>query len=74
MWREVEALWTVGKSQPKSCDPLFGQWRQAKPLSADVVLRRIQLSAEGGDVGLIRYLKTLLPADRQYLADMCGKK
>lgn len=73
IWREVEALWTVGKSQPKSCDPLFGQWRQAKPLSADVVLRRIQLSAEGGDVGLIRYLKTLLPTDRQYLADMWQK-
>lgn len=70
IWREVEALWTVGKSQPKSCDPLFSQWRQASPLSADIVLRRIQLAAEGGDVGLIRYLKTLLPADRQYLADM----
>lgn len=70
IWREVEALWTVGKSQPKSCDPLFSQWRQANPLSADIVLRRIQLAAEGGDVGLIRYLKTLLPADRQYLADM----
>lgn len=70
VWREVEALWTVGKSQPNGCDPLFNQWRQAKPLSADIVLRRIQLSAEGGDVGLIRYLKTLLPADRQYLADM----
>lgn len=70
IWREVEALWTVGKSQPKSCDPLFSQWRQAAPLPPEVVLRRIQLSAEGGDVGLIRYLKTLLPADRQYLADM----
>lgn len=73
IWREVEALWTVGKSQPKSCDPLFGQWRQAEPLNADVVLRRVQLSAEGGDVGLIRYLKTLLPTDRQYLADMWQK-
>jgi len=70
IWREVEALWTVGKSQPKHCDPLFSQWRKAETLTADVVLRRIQLSAEGGEVGLIRYLKTLLPADRQYLADM----
>lgn len=70
IWREVEALWTVGKSQPKRCDALFSEWRKAKPLTSDVVLRRIQLSAEGGEVGLIRYLKTLLPADRQYLADM----
>lgn len=70
IWREVEALWTVGKSQPKRCDPLFSLWRQGTPLNTEVVLRRIQLSAEGGEVRLIRYLRTLLPADRQYLADM----
>ena len=70
VWQEVQALWTVGKSQPKDCDGLFKQWRQVNPLQADTVLRRIQLSAEGGDASLIRYLKTLLPANQQYLADM----
>lgn len=70
IWQEVEAIWTVGKSQPKACDPLFSQWRNAQQLSTEVVLRRIQLSAEGGDVGLIRYLQTLLPPERRYLADM----
>jgi len=70
IWQDVAALWTVGKSQPKQCDSLFSQWRQVQPFSADIVLRRIQLSAEGGDVGLIRYLRTLLPSDKQYLADM----
>lgn len=70
IWQETTSLWTVGKSQPKACDPLFSQWRQAGQLQPEIVLRRIQLAADGGDVGLIRYLKTLLPADRQYLADL----
>lgn len=70
VWHDAEQLWTVGKSQPNACDPLFKQWRAAMPLTSDVVLRRIQLSAEGGQVGLVRYLKTLLPENVQYLADM----
>ncbi|WP_423187980.1 transglycosylase SLT domain-containing protein [Alishewanella sp. d11] len=73
IWPEVKALWTVGQSQPKGCDSLFRQWREAQPLSADNVLRRIQLSAEGGDVSLIRYLKTLLPQELSYLADLWQK-
>lgn len=70
IWQQTELLWTVGKSQPKACDPLFSQWRNAGQLTTEAVLRRLQLSAEGGDASLIRYLKTLLPAQQQYLADL----
>ncbi|MDX3773926.1 transglycosylase SLT domain-containing protein [Chromatiaceae bacterium AAb-1] len=70
IWPQVQALWTVGKSQPKVCDPLFARWREAGQLTADIVWRRLQLSAEGGDASLISYLKTLLPESEQYLADL----
>ncbi|WP_333608482.1 transglycosylase SLT domain-containing protein [Arsukibacterium sp.] len=70
IWQQTQALWTVGKSQPKACDPLFSAWRNAGQLTDEIVLRRIQLAAEGGQAGLIPYLKTLLPASQHYLADM----
>ncbi len=70
IWPQVQELWTVARSQPKACDPLFSQWRTAGALTTDVVWRRVQLSAEGGDASLIPYLKTLLPTSEQYLADM----
>ncbi|PKM18266.1 MAG: murein transglycosylase [Gammaproteobacteria bacterium HGW-Gammaproteobacteria-15] len=70
LWPEVTRLWVVGKSQPKACDPLFSAWRKAGQQTTELVWQRIRVSAEGGDSGLIPYLKTQLPADQQYLADM----
>lgn len=70
LWPEVSRLWVVGKSQPKACDPLFSAWRKAGQQTAELVWQRIRLAAEGGDSALIPYLKTQLPADQQYMADM----
>ncbi len=70
LWPQVSRLWLAGKSQPKSCDPLFGAWRKAGQQTPERVWQRLTLAAEGGDAGLIPYLKTQLPADMQYLADL----
>ncbi|WP_083981831.1 transglycosylase SLT domain-containing protein [Arsukibacterium ikkense] len=70
IWQQTQQLWTQGKSKPRACDPLFTAWRTANPLQSATVQRRIQLSAEGGQAELIPYLKTLLPANEQYLADL----
>lgn len=70
LWPQVSKLWVVGKSQPKACDPLFSAWRKAGQQTPERVWQRIRLAAEGGDSSLIPYLKTQLPADQQYLADM----
>lgn len=69
-WPQVSKLWVVGKSQPKACDPLFSAWRKAGQQTPEIVWQRIRLAAEGGDAGLIPYLKTQLPGEQQYLADM----
>ena len=70
LWPDVSKIWVVGKSQPKACDPLFSSWRKAGQQTPDKVWQRLTLAAEGGDASLIPYLKTQLPADMQYLADL----
>ena len=70
LWSEVTALWLVGKSQPKACDPLFSVWRKAGQQTPERVWQRLTLAAEGGDASLIPYLRTQLPPDMHYLADM----
>lgn len=66
---KIQKLWVVGKSQPKECDPLFTLWRDTGARTKEVVLQRIALAADGGSSTLIPYLKRLLPANEQYLAD-----
>ena len=73
LWPDVSKLWLVGKSQPKACDPLFSAWRKAGQQTPELVWRRLSLAAEGGDASLIPYLKTQLPGEQQYLADMYQK-
>lgn len=70
LFSEIEALWTVGKSQPKECDNIFKTWMDAGQLTDDIVLARIEKAADGGKHTLIPYLKTLLSDDKKYLADL----
>jgi soluble lytic murein transglycosylase len=66
----AENLWVVGKSQPKDCDALFKLWRKAGKRTSELVWTRLSLAADGGNHTLIPYLKTLLPKDQRYLADL----
>jgi soluble lytic murein transglycosylase len=66
----AEKLWVVGKSQPSECDNLFKQWQKAGKRTSELVWKRLSLAADGGNHTLIPYLKTLLPKDQQYLADL----
>lgn len=68
--QDAEAFWLVGKSQPKECDPVFKQWQKAGLRSQDDVWTRLKLAADGGKSTLIPYLKSLLPDDQKYLADL----
>jgi soluble lytic murein transglycosylase len=66
----AENLWVVGKSQPSDCDALFKQWQKAGKRTSELVWKRISLAANGGNHTLIPYLKTFLPRNQQYLADL----
>ncbi|MGK0370956.1 MAG: soluble lytic murein transglycosylase [Glaciecola sp.] len=72
-YSKIAALWTVGNSQPKQCDDLFKKWINAGQLTEDLVLLRIKKAADGGRHTLIPYLRTLLPKEKQYLADLWHK-
>lgn len=53
---EVPALWTVGHSQPKACDPLFEAWIDAGGLTEGRAWERLQLALADGERRLARYL------------------
>ena len=62
------ALWTVGKSQPKACDPLFKLIKQHNLLSAEAIWQRFKLAMIKGNVSLAKYLQKQLPQPKQRLA------
>lgn len=70
IFKQTGELWTVGKSQPNECDDLFDLWRKKGHMTAEHVWQRVTLAAEGGTQSLLPYLKTLLPKNEQYLADL----
>ncbi|KXI30528.1 lytic transglycosylase [Paraglaciecola hydrolytica] len=69
-FKQIEALWVVGESQPKACDKIFKVWQAAGLRTPQLVWQRLVLAADGGDATLIPYLKTLLPDNQKYLADL----
>ncbi|WP_304638455.1 transglycosylase SLT domain-containing protein [Pseudomonas sp.] len=73
MWREgnvaqakqrATELWTVGRSQPKDCDPLFERWRQAGGLTEEVAWQRIRLALLYRQDALARYLTRYVPSQK----------
>ncbi|WOC26325.1 transglycosylase SLT domain-containing protein [Pseudoalteromonas sp. N1230-9] len=67
---QVSDLWVVGHSQPKECDTLFSLWKKEGYQTQERIWQRVSLAAEGGTSSLLPYLKSLLPKDEQYLADL----
>lgn len=52
----VGELWTVARSQPKACDPLFDVWIDAGNLTESAVWQRLQLALRKNQRQLARYL------------------
>ena len=59
---EALSLWTVGKSQPKACDPLFDWLYAGNHISDEHVWQRIRLAMGKGQTSLAKYLAKRLPA------------
>ncbi len=67
-FKQVPKLWLVGKSQPKSCDPVFKAFKQAGKLDDKLLWGRIKLAMYKGRTSLASYLAKSLPAsDQQWL-------
>ncbi len=51
----VAPLWTVGKSQPKGCDPIFHIWQRER-LTEEMAWQRLRLAIKANQRLLARYL------------------
>jgi soluble lytic murein transglycosylase len=66
--QEALALWTVGRSQPEACDPLFAWLIEQGAVTPEVAWERIRLAMEGGNPRLTLYLGRFLSGpDRSWL-------
>lgn len=66
----AEALWTVGKSQPDVCDPVFKILTASPRMTADLVWARIGLAMQENAPSLASYLARMLPADERRWVDI----
>jgi len=57
------ALWLVGTSQVKNCDPVFKYLDDKQVFTDDLYWQRIRLAMQAGNPGLARYLAKQLPGD-----------
>ncbi len=65
---EAEALWLVGKSQPRACDTVFKKWRASGAASPELIWERIRLAMHKRHPSLARYLaKFLGPSERTWV-------
>lgn len=61
----AQALWTVGKSQPDVCDPVFDYLYQQNAISAERRFERVRLMLQVGELRLAAWLAKPLPAAQQ---------
>ncbi|ABI56727.1 transglycosylase SLT domain-containing protein [Alkalilimnicola ehrlichii MLHE-1] len=67
---EARALWTVGHSQPDTCDPVFDRLYERGVLRSDDAWARIDKAMENGELGLARFIaRRLLSGDERALFD-----
>jgi len=65
---QIEALWNVGKSQPKSCDPVFRLWQENGQLGPAIAWQRHSKAIKKRKRSLARFLDRYLNKDQQKLA------
>ena len=69
-FEQVEALWLVGESQPRSCDPVFSAFKKSGKMTSELLSVRIKLAMQKGRTSLATYLaRSLNKNDRQWVAE-----
>jgi len=53
---ETPALWLVGKSQHKACDPVFKYWQSQNLLTDELRWQRIMLALQASQFSLAKYI------------------
>ncbi|WP_404400895.1 transglycosylase SLT domain-containing protein [Idiomarina seosinensis] len=71
--QKVDGIWAHGFSVPSACDGILAEWAELGARTSEKVWQRIGLAADGGNPTMIPYLKSLLPDNYQYLAELYHK-
>jgi len=66
---QAQALWTVGQSQPKACDPVFLWLRKARGITPTLAWQRISLAIAARNPRLTLYLARFVPAQERIWVD-----
>lgn len=65
----AKALWVVGHSQPKACDPLFRQLQKSDLFNAELFWQRFEAAMSNNKTSLAKYVKKFMSAsDRETAA------
>ncbi len=67
--KEAQNLWAVGKSQPKSCDPVFQWLIRQDAIPASLAWERVRLAMLAGNPALVKYLARFIPVDQRHWLD-----
>ena len=67
---QTRALWLVGKSQPKQCDPLFDWYTRQGSLTTELIWQRFELAMSSKRTRLAKYLAKKLPAEERKRTDL----
>lgn len=65
----IEALWLVGESQHRACDPAFRWWRSQGQPTDELAWWRFLLAIQQNERGLAAYLQRYLNSDQRIWAD-----
>lgn len=65
----VAEIWNQGRSQPKTCDPLFDQWLSSEYFNSDIAWSRYVKAVSNRKLALAKYLRKHLAQDQLGLAD-----
>ena len=65
---DIRAMWLVGQSQVKECDPAFERFYKSKLMSPELIWERIRLSMQAGNLRLAKHLSARLNKDDQQRA------
>ena len=66
----AQDLWSVGRSQPRVCDPLFSELKKSDLFTSDLIWQRFDAALQNNKVSLAVYIKSLLPASAQKTAQL----
>lgn len=65
----AQELWTVGKSQPDACDPVFAWLKKQGGITSGLAWERVRVAMAARERNLARYVARYLDQDGQVWAD-----